>query len=107
MGRVRILVNIIIVIVISILLVLPVVVLYQLTAENSANTSGGGSGQQAPSLSTPSSLGALLVLILFTILFCGVMAQMTSANRQELFAASAAYCAILVVFIGNLSGESN
>jgi hypothetical protein len=33
------------------------------------------------------------------------MSSLTKATRQELFAASAAYCAVLVVFIGNFTPQ--
>lgn len=49
-------------------------------------------------------LNAVGVLIVFTLLFGAAMGLLTKAARHELFAASAAYCAILVVFIGNFTG---
>jgi hypothetical protein len=50
---------------------------------------------------------AVGVLIVFTLLFSAAMSLLTKAARHELFAASAAYCAILVVFIGNFTGPGN
>ncbi|KAJ4405076.1 hypothetical protein N0V91_005438 [Didymella pomorum] len=47
------------------------------------------------------------VLIVFTLLFSAAMSVLTKAARHEMFAASAAYCAILVVFIGNFTGPNN
>lgn len=44
---------------------------------------------------------AIGVLMVFTLLFAAAMAALTKARRHELFAASAAYCAVLVVFIGS------
>lgn len=41
------------------------------------------------------------VLIVFTCVFGMAMSSLTTAKRHELFAASAAYAAVLVVFIGN------
>jgi hypothetical protein len=52
-------------------------------------------------------LNAVGVLIVFTLLFSAAMGLLTNAKRHELFAASAAYCAILVVFIGNFTGTGS
>ena len=49
---------------------------------------------------------AIGVLVVFTLLFCACMSLLTTAKRHELFAASAAYCAVLVVFISNFSGPN-
>lgn len=70
---------------IFVLLVLPVIVLYELT-----NFAGG-----------QSALDAIGVLIVFTLIFGMAISTLTTARRQELFGASAAYCAVLVVFISN------
>lgn len=87
--RVEKFVCLLITIVIFILLVLPVVAMYCLTS----------SGQVA------STFHAVGVLIVFTMLFSAAMSLMTKAQRHELFAASAAYCAVLVVFISNFSNS--
>jgi amino acid permease len=52
---------------------------------------------------TQSTFSAIGVLIIFTLLFSAAMSLLTKAKRHELFAASAAYCAVLVVFITNFS----
>ena len=97
--------DIVITLVISMLIILPVIVLYQLSnLQPPQDNQIQDGGKTKPSLVI--SLSAIVVLVTFTILFCGTMAGMTSATRQELFAASAAYCAVLVVFIGNFSGSS-
>lgn len=49
---------------------------------------------------------AIGVLVVFTLLFSAAMSLLTKARRHELFAAAAAYCAVLVVFISNFSGGS-
>ncbi len=67
------------------LLVLPVVALYRLTCFGHRR----------------SIFSAVGVLVVFTLLFSTAMAILTKARRHELFAASAAYCAVLVVFITN------
>ena len=83
------LVGTIITMIIFILLVLPVVVLYELSNMKQETT----------------PLVAIGVLIIFTLLFGLAMSGLTKATRQELFAASAAYCAVLVVFIGNFTTQ--
>jgi len=88
--RVDKLVNAIITAVIFVLLILPVVAMYQLS-----NVS-----QRA------SPFEAIGILIVFTLLFGMAMSSLTKATRQELFAASAAYCAVLVVFISNFSTQT-
>ncbi|KAK5120562.1 hypothetical protein LTR85_006218 [Meristemomyces frigidus] len=84
-SRINALVNIIITIVIFILLIMPVVIMYEVT----------NLGQRQ------SALDAIGVLIVFTLIFGMAISSLTTAKRQELFGASAAYCAVLVVFIGN------
>jgi amino acid permease len=55
---------------------------------------------------TRSMFSAIGVLIIFTLLFSAAMSLLTKAKRHELFAASAAYCAVLVVFITNFSSSN-
>lgn len=88
--RVDKLVNAIITAVIFVLLILPVVAMYQLSSVS----------QRA------SPFEAIGILIVFTLLFGMAMSGLTKATRQELFAASAAYCAVLVVFISNFSTQT-
>ncbi|KAH7394251.1 hypothetical protein DE146DRAFT_679493 [Phaeosphaeria sp. MPI-PUGE-AT-0046c] len=104
------LVNILITFVIFILLVVPVVTLYRLTSTpnlpstDSSNATGPASAVNENNRDTFNAVG---VLIVFTLLFSAAMSLLTRAARHELFAASAAYCAILVVFIGNFTGPGN
>lgn len=88
--RVDKLVNVIITAVIFVLLILPVVAMYELSSVS----------QRA------SPFEAIGILIVFTLLFGMAMSSLTRATRQELFAASAAYCAVLVVFISNFSTQT-
>jgi hypothetical protein len=44
-------------------------------------------------------IGTLLV---FTLAFSSVLSIFTKAKRHEILAAAAAYCAVLVVFLGNV-----
>lgn len=63
--------------------------------------------QDDPALTSRQTFNAVGVLIVFTLLFSAAMSVLTKAARHEMFAASAAYCAILVVFIGNFTGPGN
>lgn len=85
-SRIDTLVGVLITVIIFVLLVLPVTTMYRLD-------------------SFKSTFDAIGVLIIFTLLFSAAMSLLTRAARHELFAASAAYCAILVVFIGNFGGQ--
>ena len=88
-ARIDMLVNIVITMVIFILLVLPVAIMYEVTDI---------ARRQSP-------LDAMGVLIVFTLIFGMAVSAMTTAKRHELFGASAAYCAVLVVFLGNFGGN--
>ncbi|PSN67486.1 hypothetical protein BS50DRAFT_600854 [Corynespora cassiicola Philippines] len=88
-SRVAKLVNLIITTVIFILLAAPVLSMYQLSTLNT----------------TQAIFAAIGVLMIFTLLFAAAMSLLTKARRHELFAASAAYCAVLVVFIGSTNFE--
>ena len=72
------------------LLVLPVVAMYKLTCIGDRT----------------SIFDAIGILVVFTLLFSAAMSLLTKAKRHELFAASAAYCAVLVVFISNFGGQN-
>lgn len=84
-SRVAKLVNLIITTVIFLLLAAPVLSMYRLSTLKT----------------TESMFAAIGVLMVFTLLFAAAMSMLTKARRHELFAASAAYCAVLVVFIGS------
>lgn len=43
---------------------------------------------------------------LFTLLFAGLVAVLTNARRAEVFGATAAYAAVLVVFVSSGLGQS-
>jgi len=88
-SRIDTLVGVLITVIIFVLLVLPVTTMYHLASFNTGK----------------STFNVVGVLIIFTLLFSAAMSLLTRAARHELFAASAAYCAILVVFIGNFGGQ--
>ncbi|KAF1948217.1 hypothetical protein CC80DRAFT_556530 [Byssothecium circinans] len=109
-SRIDQLINVFITFVIFILLVVPVITMYKLTSTSShvelSNSNSTATMAPAPS-SDKNTFNAVGVLIVFTLLFSAAMSLLTRAARHELFAASAAYCAILVVFIGNFTGPGN
>lgn len=84
-SRVSKLVNLVITTVIFLLLAAPVLSMYRLSCLKT----------------TQAMFAAIGVLMVFTLLFAGALSLLTKARRHELFAASAAYCAVLVVFIGS------
>ena len=72
------------------LLIVPVYILYRLTAH--------------PNTDHNNAL-CLGVLLVFTLCFSAELSFFTRAQRHEILAATACYCAVLVVFIGNVSGR--
>ncbi|KAF8856191.1 hypothetical protein BDZ45DRAFT_654497 [Acephala macrosclerotiorum] len=69
------------------LLIVPVYLLWHLTREAETGKS------------TAIIIGVLLV---FTLIFSGALSLFTRAKRHEVLGSAAAYCAVLVVFIGNI-----
>ncbi|EUC41979.1 hypothetical protein COCMIDRAFT_104739 [Bipolaris oryzae ATCC 44560] len=108
-SRIDKLVNVLITVVIFCLLVVPVVTMYQLTstATHAEPSPADKNATAAVDIDKRDTFNAVGVLIVFTLLFSAAMSLLTKAARHELFAASAAYCAILVVFIGNFTGPGN
>jgi hypothetical protein len=43
------------------------------------------------------------VLLIFTLAFSAILSLFTRARRHEILAAAAGYCAVLVVFLGNVT----
>lgn len=80
----------IIVFMILTLLIVPIYLLYHLTK-------GAGSSR--------SHATCIGVLLIFTLSFSACLSLFTRAKRHEILAAAAAYCAVLVVFLGNLGGS--
>ena len=55
-----------------------------------------------------SPITRLIMISIFTVVFAASIGLFTNARRQEIFAATAAYAAVLVVFVsGNLGDASN
>lgn len=72
------------------LLLLPVVILYRIQP-------------LTPEQIRSRSKVQILTIFAFTLVFSTAVSITTRAKRQEVFAATAAYCAVLVVFLGNTS----
>lgn len=52
-----------------------------------------------------SAVHQILVIFAFTLAFAACCSLFTKAKKQDVFAATAAYCAVLVVFLGNNQGN--
>lgn len=85
-SRIEKFVSLIISSIIFVLLIIPVVGMYR----------------QASFGETKDIFAAIGVMMVFTLLFAAAMSLLTKARRHELFATTAAYCAILVVFLTNV-----
>ncbi|KAL2055848.1 hypothetical protein ABVK25_004092 [Lepraria finkii] len=88
-GRISTCVTMIITVIILVLLMVPIWLLYKLSVEGTIATS-------------PKTIGVILVP---TLMFSAVLSAFTKAKRHELLAASAGYCAVLVVFLGNINNN--
>jgi hypothetical protein len=86
-SRINSLVLCIITTMILILLIVPVYILWNLVNKTADNHTDAV------------CIGVLLV---FTLAFSAILSLFTRARRHEIFGAAAAYCAVLVVFFGNL-----
>ena len=86
-GRISAFVTFIITIVIMLLLIIPIWLLYKCSITNTIATS-------------PDTMGIISVS---TLIFSAMLSAFTKAKRHEILAASAGYCAVLVVFLGNVN----
>lgn len=91
-SRVDLLASAIIAMMILVLLVVPIYILWHLV-----NSAGSGKTDSI-------CIGTLL---LFTLAFSTAVSLFTRAKRHEALAAAAAYCAVLVVFLGNVGNNKN
>ncbi|KAF5871507.1 uncharacterized protein Bfra_008026 [Botrytis fragariae] len=89
--RVNAVVSVILLITVLTLLIVPVYILWYL---NHISTSSSFIGV------------VIVVLLVFTFIFSAVLSLFTRAKRHEVLAAAAAYCAVLVVFVGNVGSLS-
>jgi len=74
----------------SVLLLAPVLILFEIQ-------------QTTPSQIKNRSRTQMIVVFVFTFTFSACCSIFTKARKQEVFAATAAYSAVLVVFLGNTS----
>ena len=88
--RLDIFLRILLTIIAAVLLLAPVIILVQLQPNE-------------PSQVTRRNWLQIMTIFLFTLAFSGSTSIFTRARRQEVFTATAAYCAVLVVFLGNTS----
>jgi hypothetical protein len=91
-SRIDGLVVVIITLFILILLIVPIFVLYHLVDSVGTNRTDS------------ICIGILLV---FTLAFSAVLSLFTRAKRHEILGAAAAYCAVLVVFLGNVPNSKD
>lgn len=70
------------------LLLVPVLILFKLQPSSQSDVQRQGNLQ-------------VLTIFIFTLVFAACCSIFTKAKPQEVFTASAAYCAVLVVFLGN------
>ena len=116
-DRINVCANLVIVMVIIALLIIPIYLLYSL-----AKASREADEQSLDQDRTAISMGILLV---FTLVFSAILSLFTRAKRHEILGAAAAYvlvdvrrlarmltfadwsryCAVLVVFLGNVNGD--
>ncbi len=89
-NRLDILVRTVLTLVAALLLLIPVAVLFALQPTSRADF-------------RRKVIYQLLNVFVFTMLFSASCSIFTKARRQEVFAATAAYSAVLVVFLGNTS----
>ncbi|TGO84198.1 hypothetical protein BPOR_0536g00060 [Botrytis porri] len=90
--RVNVVVTLIILAAVLVLLIVPVFLLWFISNLNTSRP----------------LIGVLIALLLiFTLMFSGVLSAFTRAKRHEIIAAAAAYCAVLVVFVGNVGQISS
>jgi len=74
------------------LLIVPIYLLYQFTRK---------------AQSTHITAMCIGILLIFTLFFSLCISLFTRAKRHEILAAAAAYCAVLVVFLGNVGSYAN
>jgi len=98
-DRISVLVTALITLFILLLLVLPIYALYKLSSSSGSSSSS--------SLTSNSNAACIGVLIVATLVFSAILSLFTKARRHEILGASAAYCAVLVVFIGGVGPRGN
>lgn len=88
--RLDVLLRIVLTFIAVVLLLIPVLILYETQPTTASEIKS-------------SSRAQITTIFSFTIVFSASCSIFTKARRQEVFTATAAYCAVLVVFLGNTS----
>ncbi len=88
--RLDVLLRIVLTFIAVVLLLIPVLILYETQPTTDSEIKS-------------SSRVQIATIFSFTIVFSASCSIFTKARRQEVFTATAAYCAVLVVFLGNTS----
>lgn len=88
--RLDVLLRIVLTIIAVALLLIPVLILYETQPTTVSEIKS-------------SSRTQIITIFSFTVAFSASCSIFTKARRQEVFTATAAYCAVLVVFLGNAS----
>ena len=88
--RLELLLRFILTVVAAALLLVPVFILFKLQPTKKTDV-------------TARSRDQLIIILAFTLAFSVSFSIFTTAKRQEIFIATAAYCAVLVIFLGNTS----
>ena len=88
--RLDILLRVVLTILAVLIMLVPILILFELQPSD-------------PSQTKPRARYQLLTVFVFTLVFSASCSIFTKARRQEVFGATAAYCAVLVVFLGNSS----
>ena len=91
-DRLDVFIRVVITIIASVLLLIPIYVLFKLQPSHRSEVERQSNYQ-------------ILTVFVFTLLFSASTSIFTQAKRQEVFAATAAYAAVLVVFLGNTSNS--
>jgi hypothetical protein len=86
-SRIERLVNTIILFIILALLIVPIYLLYHFVTALGTNRTDAA---------------CMCILLVATLAFSAVLSIFTRARRHEILASAAAYCAVLVVFLGNV-----
>ena len=92
--RLDIFLHIVLTIIATALLLVPVFILFRLQPSSQAEIHRKSNYQ-------------LITIFVFTLIFSASCSIFTKARRQEVLTATAAYCAVLVVFLGNTSNVMN
>jgi thiol:disulfide interchange protein len=87
-SRIAKLANGVLIVLVLVLLVLPIYLLYHMVHDVGSHEA---------------YLICIGLLFVFTLAFSSTLSLFTKAKRHEILAAAAAYCAVLVVFLGNVS----